>query len=175
MANSSTKKLIKSNATRLSRLRTLLIVSPAVYLAYLVFRAPHFTPFHITILCISLLFQWLPYYFLWAAARPRYYDDGHLQYGGEDISQAGVLEYAHDLIYLSSFVQVASILTKWAFLIVLVVPVYAIYSSCIAASSSGSADDTEDQILQQMQSGAGTAGLSRKERRKADRDARKNR
>eukprot|EP00177_Eucheuma_denticulatum_P004564 GFKZ01008306.1.p1 GENE.GFKZ01008306.1~~GFKZ01008306.1.p1 ORF type:complete len:176 (+),score=14.43 GFKZ01008306.1:187-714(+) len=175
MANSSSKKLIKSNATRLSRLRILLVISPGLFLTYFFFRTPHFTPFHITILCISLLFQWLPYYFLWAAARPRYYDDGHLQYGGEDISQPGVLEYAHDLIYLSSFVQITSILTKWAFLIILVVPVYAVYSTCVAAPSNGSADKTDDQMFQQMHGGASRAGLSRKERRKADRDARKNR
>uniref|UniRef100_A0A9I9EFF7 Uncharacterized protein n=1 Tax=Cucumis melo TaxID=3656 RepID=A0A9I9EFF7_CUCME len=44
-------------------------------------------------------------------ATPTYGDDGELLDGGFDMSTGGICSYMHDVIYITSFVQISSILS----------------------------------------------------------------
>lgn len=37
-------------------------------------------------------------------------------YAGADLAQGGVLSYYHDLLYITAFVQLGSMISKWAWL-----------------------------------------------------------
>jgi len=135
----------------------------------LIFRKS-FTTFDAVIWGLLLLLYTPPFALLWFTARPVYSEHGSLISGGDDISAPGLLEYAHDLIYLTVFVQVGLIFSRWALLVFSLIPIYAVYAFCFANGSglSNLRDEPEEE-LDQM------AGMSRKERRKADRQARKQR
>lgn len=170
MAKSSAKKVIKSNTRRLTTLKLLIGITNVLYgiIRVAIFRRS-VTIFDQVAWAILGLLYGLPFYTIWTAARPAYDNDGNLIHGGEDISKAGVLEYAHDVIYVCVVTQLGMILTRWTSLLLLVIPAYGGYlalSSGILPSSATNADDnlTESGAL---------AGLSRKERRKAERQSRK--
>ncbi|CDF32324.1 unnamed protein product [Chondrus crispus] len=168
MANSSAKKRVKSNSARLTRLRLLIVAANLIYIVVrLLLPRSAVTTFHLAAWFFLLLTTLAPFYLLWTAARPRYFDDGQLCDGGEDISAPGVLEYAHDTIYISLLTLLALLLTKWALLIFAVLPTYAIYASCAARKAPNEIDAEEDQAVSQF------AAMSRKERRKAERASRK--
>jgi len=58
--------------------------------------------------------------------RPRY-QEGQLLRAGADLNQAGVTEYMFDIIYISWFVLVLSVVTNLAWFLYLSVPAYAVY------------------------------------------------
>lgn len=169
MANSSAKKVIKANAARLNRLRiTILLANIAYFLVRFVLLRSTFDSFYLTAWILLSVVTALAFYFLSNAARPRYFDDGSLMDGGEDISSPGVLEYAHDLIYLAVLVQFGLLLTKWALLILAIVPIYGIYASCCSDGN------TNHPVVNEAET-PDFAAMSRKERRKMEREARKQR
>lgn len=171
MANSSAKKLIRANAARLRRLLLTILASHAAYLLVrVVLRRATLDALHLVAWLVLAGASAAPFFLLWTAARPRYFDDGTLVHGGEDIAAPGVLEYAHDLIYVAVAAQLGLLVSPWALLLLAVVPAYAVYASCCAAKGEAAHDVAED-----LPAAAGFAGLSRKERRKAERDARKQR
>lgn len=168
MANSSAKKLVKANSARLTRLRLIIVAANLFYIVLrLILRRSSIETFHVATWAFLLLTTLAPFYLLWTAARPRYFDDGQLLDGGEDISRPGVLEYAHDTIYISLVTLVALTLTKWALAIFAILPIYATYASCFAAKEPNQLDAEEDEAVSQF------AAMSRKERRKAEREARR--
>lgn len=169
MANSSAKKRVKANSARLTRLRLCIAAANAAYLFALFLRRANLRTFDLAAWAFLLVTTLAPFYLLWTAARPRYFDDGQLLDGGEDISAPGVLEYAHDTIYVSLLTLVLLIITRWALLVFACVPVYAVYASCCQGKSRGVEEEEEDQAVSQF------AAMSRKERRKAEREAKKGR
>lgn len=166
MANSSAKKQLKSNTQRLNALKVAILTANVLYAAvHVLFRGP-LTTFHkVSWLFLSLSYA-LPFYFIWIAAKPTYSDTGALIDGGSDVTASGVLEYAHDLIFLTVFVQVGLLFSRWTLLFYLVAPAYATYCMCIhMMASSPEEEDVQDNYT----------NISRKERRKADREARRQR
>ena len=171
MANSSAKKLYKSNQQRLKALAAAIVVTN---LLFAIIRGgffyTYFDRFYIIITCFLAFIYSLSFYVIWVSARPTFSDSGALIDAGNDITQGGVLEYVHDLIYISLFVQLGLIFTKWASLIFLTIPLYVGYlafgfgfSPFGSEDNNTSSEDTVDQL----------AGLSRREKRKAERQARK--
>lgn len=98
---------------------------------------------------------------LYAASRPTH-ENGAIVDGGTDINASGgVMEYVRDLLYVSLLVQLLCIASPYALLLLLVVPAYALYAIAAARSS-----------VPDYGGAAQEAPLSRKERRKREREAR---
>lgn len=174
MANSSAKKLLKSNRQRLTTLVQLLCASNLVFpvFRFLLLRRS-LTPFHTISWVLLLLLSLAPMLFLWSVGRPAYAADGTLLDGGDDVSAPGVLEYAHDLIYLCVVTQTGLIFTRWAWLVMLVVPAYAGYVAFSSGLISGGGGGGEGADGDGVDDGSEFANMSRKDRRKAQRQARK--
>lgn len=165
---------MKSNSRRLNILMITIALTNALFaLAHFVIRRTPFSTFYrIAWPTLGLVYA-LPFYFIWMAARPAYNEDGSLIHGGEDVAaQGGIMEYAHDVIYLCVFVQTALIFTRWALLFFTAIPVYiayfAISSGVLSSDGRGDEQEAEGSISE-------FAGMSRKERRKAERQSRKQR
>lgn len=170
MAKSSAKKVMKSNARRLTTLKIVIGITNVVYgiVRMGMFRGS-FTIFDKVGWAILGILYGLPFYTIWTAARPAFDKDGDLIHGGEDVSKAGVLEYAHDVIYVCAVTQLGMTLTRWASLLLLVIPAYGGY---LAFSSGLLSSPTADASIPNDDGGA-LASMSRKERRKAERQSRK--
>lgn len=171
MANTSAKKLVKCNAKRLATLQQLI---GATNLVFAVVRAGLFYQTFTSQTAIAwaafAVLTAVPYAFIASAARPSYVD-GAIVSGGLDIGQAGVFEYAHDLIYITALVQVLFILTPFALVIFSVVPMYLLYVSCCSGCGAESQGVTgmDDKDMGEY------ATMSRKERRKMERESRSRR
>ncbi|OVA06885.1 Protein of unknown function DUF788 [Macleaya cordata] len=76
-------------------------------------------------------------------AKPAYGDDGELLDGGYDMSTGGVCSYLHDVIYITSFVQVMSILSGKFWYTYLVIPAFAAYKLSGIAKGFLSSHDSE--------------------------------
>lgn len=173
MAQSSAKKVIKSNARRLTILRAIIGITNVLYglVRGVIFRQS-FTLFDKAGWIILGLLYGLSFYTIWTAARPAYDKDGNLIHGGEDVSKAGILEYAHDAIYVCVVTQLGMIFTSWACLLLLAIPSYGCYlafSSGIFSSLGGNGPNGDERLT----GSEALAGMSRKERRKAERQSRK--
>ncbi|KAM7252687.1 hypothetical protein ACFE04_008196 [Oxalis oulophora] len=62
-------------------------------------------------------------------AKPAYTDGGELIDGGFDMTTTGICGYLHDIIYITCFVQVASIISDKFWYTYLVIPAYGAYHS----------------------------------------------
>ncbi|XP_058113954.1 uncharacterized protein LOC131256887 isoform X1 [Magnolia sinica] len=69
----------------------------------------------------------IPYQQLAKMANPTYADDGELLDGGFDMSTGGVCGYLHDVIYITSFVQLMSIISGKFWYTYLVIPGFGLY------------------------------------------------
>ncbi|KAJ4972451.1 hypothetical protein NE237_005625 [Protea cynaroides] len=69
----------------------------------------------------------IPYQQLEKMAQPSYGDDGELLDGGFDMSTSGVCSYIHDVIYITSFVQLMSIISGKFWYTYLLIPAFAGY------------------------------------------------
>lgn len=167
MANSSAKKLYRANTKRLSLLRIAIIISNLLYILPFIIKRS-IPRFHQIAFPILLAVYALPYIFLRSAANPTFDAYGSIVDAGSDISGPGLLEYCHDLIFLTMVVQVGLIFTKWMLLVFLVVPFFAVYKMCASPFYSSPDQGTEEEPDEY-------AFMNRKERRKADRKAKRQR
>ncbi|KAF4370373.1 hypothetical protein F8388_016110 [Cannabis sativa] len=112
MANQGAKKRKEENSRHITNLRRLIIACNAIYFVFrmLIFHSS-FTWKHWIGLGVTSAAYFLPYKQLAQMANPSYTDDGELLDGGFDMSTGGVCGYLHDIIYITSFVQVASIIS----------------------------------------------------------------
>ncbi|KAL6984949.1 hypothetical protein U1Q18_018329 [Sarracenia purpurea var. burkii] len=128
MANQGAKKRKEENSRHMKNLLRLIIVCNVIYL---VVRAGIF---HSTFkwkqgvgLMLNLFAYIIPYKQLASMAKPSYGDDGELLDGGFDMSTGGVCGYLHDVIYITAFVQLTSIISEKFWYIYLVIPAFAAY------------------------------------------------
>ncbi|XP_048130616.1 transmembrane protein 208-like isoform X3 [Rhodamnia argentea] len=112
MANQGAKKRKEENARHMARLRYLIIACNVIYILVrmLIFHSSFTWKHWIGLLVTSAAYA-IPYLQLAKLAKPTYANDGELLDGGFDMSTGGVCEYLHDLIFITSFVQVASIIS----------------------------------------------------------------
>lgn len=99
-------------------------------------------------------------------------ENGRVVVAGEDIGASGLMEYVNDLIYITVLIQFGCAFSHWALLGFLIVPGFAIYM--FATMGKGDAPQGEDSSAADARQ-AELAGMSRKERRKFERDERKGR
>eukprot|EP00171_Calliarthron_tuberculosum_P012568 IDg12568t1 len=166
MAHSSAKKLAKANALILNKFLWVILGTNSFFggiRAVWYHRTFGSSQTGAWVTCGAV--QLVAFGFLYASARPTY-QNGALVDGGMDIrAGGGVMEYVRDILYVSLVVHVLCIFSSYALLGLLIVPAYAIYGIISARSSMPDFGG----MAQQEQ----TAPLSRKERRKQERDARK--
>ncbi|GAU34101.1 hypothetical protein TSUD_255970 [Trifolium subterraneum] len=112
MANQGAKKRKEENIRHMARIRQIIIACNVIYVVIrmLIFHSS-FTWKHWVGLVVTSLAYYFPYQQLAKMANPSYADDGELLDGGFDMTTGGVCGYLHDIIYITSFVQVASIIS----------------------------------------------------------------
>ncbi|KAI5066935.1 hypothetical protein GOP47_0017463 [Adiantum capillus-veneris] len=82
-------------------------------------------------------------------AKASYDESGELIDGGFDMSGGGLASYLHDVLYITMFVQLSSILSDKFWFVYLVIPAFAFYKLWQLVLypyifQSSSEDDTED-------------------------------
>uniref|UniRef100_A0A2P2JIM4 Transmembrane protein 208 homolog n=2 Tax=Rhizophora mucronata TaxID=61149 RepID=A0A2P2JIM4_RHIMU len=148
MANQGAKKRKEENARHMAMLSRLIFACNVIY--FLVRMAI----FHSTITWKHwvglILMSWayfIPYRQLAAMANPTYADNGELLDGGFDMSTGGICGYLHDVIYITSFVQLMSIISDKFWYTYLVIPAFGAYKSLgfirgfLSVGSEGDAED----------------------------------
>lgn len=165
MANTAQKSLVKTNSARLKMLTQIILATNVVFAVIRggVFHSS-FSTSTTGIWCFLCLLYAGPYVFLKSLAKPTYVE-GNLVDGGGDLSGKGVVEYAHDTIYLTALAQIGCIFSPYSILLLAVIPVYATYAIVANMCSKSQADDSEEY----SENDFSLSGLSRKERRKAER------
>ncbi|OAY46856.1 hypothetical protein MANES_06G033000v8 [Manihot esculenta] len=113
MANQGAKKRKEENIRHMAKLRHLIIACNVIYVLVrmLIFHST-FTWKHWMGLVFTSIAYFIPYQQLAAMAKPSYGDDGELLDGGFDMSTGGICGYLHDVIYITSFVQLTSIISE---------------------------------------------------------------
>lgn len=86
-----------------------------------------FTWKHWVGLLVTSVAYYFPYQQLAKMAHPTYGDDGELLDGGFDMSTGGVCGYLHDIIYITCFVQLTSIISGKFWYTYLVIPAFGAY------------------------------------------------
>lgn len=178
MANSAAKKVVKSNRRRLKNVIAAVAITNAIFflIRYLLFKST-FTRSHSISWVILIILYALPLTLLITSARPQYAEDGTtLIHGGHDISKPGLLEYAHDTIYITIVTHVCLMFTRWALLIfvfALAYVAYAVLNSMGFSPFGGGGKPDDVSAAQAHDEQEDYASLSRKDRRKAERQAQK--
>lgn len=128
MANQGAKKRKEENSRHMKNLLRLIIACNVIYLLvragifHSTFKWKHWVGLILT--CFAYI---IPYQQLASMAKPAYTDDGELLDGGFDMSTGGACGYLHDIIYITSFVQLTSIISDKFWYIYLVIPAFAGY------------------------------------------------
>ncbi|XP_043715595.1 transmembrane protein 208 homolog [Telopea speciosissima] len=128
MANQGAKKRKEENARHMNKLLRFIIGCNVIYMLVrmLVFYST-VTWKHWAGLFVTSLAYAFPYQQLAKMAQPTYADDGELLDGGFDMSTGGVCGYLHDVIYITSFVQLMSIISGKFWFTYLVIPAFGAY------------------------------------------------
>ncbi|KAJ9162912.1 hypothetical protein P3X46_022649 [Hevea brasiliensis] len=149
MANQGAKKRKEENTRHMTKLRHLIIACNVIYvLARMLIFHSTFTWKHWMGLVLTSIAYFIPYQQLAAMAKPTYADDGDLLDGGFDMSTGGICGYLHDVIYITSFVQLMSIISEKFWFTYLVIPAFGAYKSLGFVRgflSLGSEGDVEDE------------------------------
>lgn len=149
MANQGAKKRKEENSRHMANLRRLIIACNVIFvLVRLVIFHSSFTWKHWIGLILTSVAYFIPYRQLAAMASPAYADDGDLLDGGFDMSTGGICGYLHDVIYITSFVQLMSIISGKFWYTYLVIPAFGAYKSFgffRGFLSHGSEEGAEDE------------------------------
>ncbi|XP_010268422.1 PREDICTED: transmembrane protein 208 homolog [Nelumbo nucifera] len=149
MANQGAKKRKEENTRHMARLLRLIIVCNAIYILVrmLIFYSTVTWKHWVGLLVTSMAYVF-PYQQLAEMANPTYTDDGELIDGGFDMSTGGVCGYLHDVIYITSFVQLMSIISGKFWYTYLVIPAfgaYKLFGLTKGFLSHGSEEAVEDE------------------------------
>ncbi|KAJ1894928.1 hypothetical protein LPJ66_004888 [Kickxella alabastrina] len=125
MANQSAKRITQENAARLAILSKLLLGINGFYLfVRIILQYKSLTWSEAIMYLGSVALEVFLYTNLQHVSRPRYDPGGVLIDSGTDLSQPGLVSYMFDYIYISWFVHLLSLATRWAWFLYLTIPVY---------------------------------------------------
>ncbi|CAI5518055.1 unnamed protein product [Closterium sp. Naga37s-1] len=128
MANKGAKKRKEENEKHMNRLQKLIVTVNAIYilvrlsLFFASFTWRHWIGLVITTFAYKTCFDQIA-----SLAEATYDETGQLIDGGSDLNMGGLCGYLHDIIYITAFVQIASILSDWFWLIYLIIPAFALW------------------------------------------------
>ncbi|KAG0453112.1 hypothetical protein HPP92_025776 [Vanilla planifolia] len=147
MANQGAKKRKEENRKHMANLLRLIIACNVIYiLVKLIIFHSSFSWKHWIGLIVTSLAYGISFQLLANMAKPTY-SDGELMDGGFDLTTGGVCGYLHDVIYITSFVQLTSIISDKFWLTYFAIPAFAAYKSFGLIKgflSQGSEDGFED-------------------------------
>ncbi|KAL1925010.1 uncharacterized protein VTP21DRAFT_4664 [Calcarisporiella thermophila] len=130
MANTSAKKIAIKNKKTLENLqRGFLIVNAVYVLVRVIFFWSSFSTRHWIGYLSTLGLSLFLYRQLYQMGNPTYASDGQLVRSGEDLSAEGLTAYIFDIIYITWFVHLASILSDKFWYTYLAIPCYAVYKA----------------------------------------------
>ncbi|XP_078439395.1 transmembrane protein (DUF788) [Wolffia australiana] len=148
MANQGAKKRRDENKQHMTKLFRLIIASNVIYVVVrlLIFNSS-ISWKHWFGLIVTTAAYLLPYQQLSKMAKPSYSEDGELLDGGFNMGSDGICGYLHDVIYITVFVQLASIVSEKFWYTYLVIPAFGAYkiSGLLKAFLPGSQGDDEDE------------------------------
>jgi hypothetical protein len=129
MANQGAKKRKEENEKHMRMLWNLILICNAIYVVLrLGVRYRSVSWKHGLGLCVTSAAYKLVYDQLAAMAKASYDTiTGELTDGGFDMSTGGLCSYLHDILYITAFVQIASILSDKFWFAYLVIPIFALY------------------------------------------------
>ncbi|XP_057967813.1 uncharacterized protein LOC131157571 [Malania oleifera] len=148
MANQGAKKRKEENTRHMAMLLRLIIACNIIYVVVrlLIFHSTFTWKHWVGLFAMSLAYGF-PYQQLANMANPTYAADGELLDGGFDMSTGGVCGYLHDVIYITSFVQLMSIISDKFWYTYLVIPAFGAYKfsglikGFLPQGSEGNAED----------------------------------
>ncbi|KAI8326113.1 DUF788-domain-containing protein [Martensiomyces pterosporus] len=129
MANQSAKRIVQENAARMATMDKVYLAVNGLYLFVrfvLQYQSTNWT--ESIMYFLSLALESFIYLNLYKTSRPRYDPGGVLLDAGTDLSQPGLISYMFDFIYISWAVHLLSLVTKWAWVLYVVIPVYMLYA-----------------------------------------------
>ncbi|EPS63839.1 hypothetical protein M569_10944 [Genlisea aurea] len=128
MANQGAKKRKEENARHMKNLLILVAFCNVIYIVVRlgIFHSSFSWKHWIGLIVTSAAYV-IPYQQLAAMSKPTYSGAGELIDGGFDMKTGGICGYLHDVIYITSFVQISSIISDKFWYIYLVIPGYAAY------------------------------------------------
>ncbi|XP_010548587.1 PREDICTED: transmembrane protein 208-like [Tarenaya hassleriana] len=149
MANQGAKKRKEENARHMAKLRRLIIGCNVVYIIarMLIFHSSVAWKHWIGLLITSLAYA-IPYKQLDQMAKPSFTDSGELIDGGFDMTSGGICGYLHDVVYITMFVQLASIISDKFWYTYLLIPAFGAYKASGLVRgflSHGSEGEVEDE------------------------------
>ncbi|KAK3133403.1 hypothetical protein QOZ80_6AG0536140 [Eleusine coracana subsp. coracana] len=128
MAKQGAKKMKDENKKHMGFLLRLILASNVIYIIVrMVVLHSSFTWTHWIGLMVTSAAYFFPYKQLASMSQPVYSDNGELLDGGFDLKNGGICEYLHDVIYITLFVQLASVISEKFWWTYLVIPVFAGY------------------------------------------------
>ncbi|CAM8956386.1 unnamed protein product [Rhodiola kirilowii] len=149
MANQGAKKRKEENARHMRTLLRIIIATNVVYvLVRMLILHSTFTWKHWFGLALTSGAYFFPYSLLAKMAKPSYDGAGELLDGGFDMRTGGVCGYLHDVIYITCFVQLMSIVSGKFWYTYLVIPAfggYKLFGLSRGFFSQGSEGDVEDE------------------------------
>ncbi|ELP87762.1 hypothetical protein EIN_411150 [Entamoeba invadens IP1] len=125
MANNSQKKTVQNNKQKI--VISLCFILPTIFFfVFWRFLRGTLNGTAYFVFVVNTLFQTLPFLYTYMISRP-VYSEGELLDCGSDLSQEGLLEFVHDIIYFTSFIQLLSSFSFFAMYLYIVVVGYSIY------------------------------------------------
>ncbi|XP_042481346.1 transmembrane protein 208 homolog [Macadamia integrifolia] len=152
MANQGAKKRKEENARHMNKLFRLIIACNVIHVLvrmlffYSTVSWKHWIGLFVTSLAYAISYQQLA-----KMAQPSYADDGELLDGGFDMSTGGVCGYLHDVIYITCFVQLMSIISGKFWYTYIVIPAFGAYKifgvtrGFLSESSEGDMEDEKSR------------------------------
>lgn len=174
MANQAAKKRRDENVRHIRFLQRLILASNAIYvLVRLLILHSSFSWKHWIGLFFTSGAYKLTYDQLAGMAKPTFDDNGELIDGGFDMSGGGLCSYLHDVLYITVFVQLASILSDKFWFVYLVIPIFALYKLwqlvlypfIFQSSSEDAEDEKTKRKKEKMERKAGRAKFVRSRNR----------
>ncbi|XVF34333.1 hypothetical protein REPUB_Repub18cG0050700 [Reevesia pubescens] len=147
MENQGAKKRKEENTRHMANPRRLIIACNVIYVLVrmLIFHSSFSWKHWVSLLLTSVTY-FIPYQQLAQMAKSTY-ADGELLDGGFDMNTGGICGYLHDIIYITNFVQLTSIISDKFWYTYLVIPAFGAYKSFgfirgfLSQRSEGEVDD----------------------------------
>ncbi|XP_055704503.1 transmembrane protein 208 [Phlebotomus papatasi] len=122
------KQIVEENAATLKFYRNMAFISQSVYMVVMILLPDTFTGLTITMSIMTILLHIVSLQFMKFMARAQYSESGALIDSGTDLNmEGGLSEHIKDLVILSSGTQLLALLSNYFWLLLLLVPVRAVW------------------------------------------------
>ena len=135
MANNSQKKTVEKNSFRIKVNCGIVFLAIFFFLLWRFMRGTMTTGAYWAF-AITLFFQMIPLYYTYIISRPTI-ENGEIIDCGSDLSQAGFLEWVHDVMYFASIIQFVCSFSLFGLYLYTVMIGYTIYLVCSMKNAMG--------------------------------------